>query len=248
MALKNWLGKYWKWLAVGLALVALSVAASFLPFARWIEAISGWVETLGPSGVFVFALIYAVATVLFMPGSVLTIAAGLIFGVALGTLAAWSGAVLGASLAFLVGRYLARSRIEEMTKSNQKLQAIDEAIGKLGWKIIGLLRLSPLIPFNASNYFYGITKVGFWPYVLASAGGMLPGTLLYVYLGAAGKAGLGGGATEQRSPLEYVFFGAGLLVTLGVTIWVSRIAKQALRKSGANGGLRDSGRKRPSRG
>ena len=231
--MKNWLNKYWKWLAVGVALIALSVAASFIPLAEWIETISDWVKTLGPFGVVVFVLIYAVATVLFMPGSVLTIAAGLIFGVALGTLAAWSGAVLGASLAFIVGRYLARSKIEEKTKDNEKFQAIDEAIGKRGWKIIGLLRLSPLIPFNASNYFYGITKVGFWPYVLASAGGMLPGTLLYVYLGAAGKAGLGGGGMEQHSPLKYVFFGVGLVVTIGVTIWVSTIAKKALKESGA---------------
>lgn len=231
--MKNWLNKYWKWLAVGVALIALSVAASFIPLAEWIETISDWVKTFGPFGVIVFVLIYAVATVLFMPGSVLTIAAGLIFGVALGTLAAWSGAVLGASLAFIVGRYLARSKIEEKTKDNEKFQAIDEAIGKRGWKIIGLLRLSPLIPFNASNYFYGITKVGFWPYVLASAGGMLPGTLLYVYLGAAGKAGLGGGGMEQHSPLKYVFFGVGLVVTIGVTIWVSTIAKKALKESGA---------------
>lgn len=231
--MKNWLNNYWKWLAVGVALIALSVAASFVPLAEWIETISDWVKTFGPFGVVVFVLIYAVATVLFMPGSVLTIAAGLIFGVALGTLAAWSGAVLGASLAFIVGRYLARSKIEEKTKDNEKFQAIDEAIGKRGWKIIGLLRLSPLIPFNASNYFYGITKVGFWPYVLASAGGMLPGTLLYVYLGAAGKAGLGGGGMEQHSPLKYVFFGVGLVVTIGVTIWVSTIAKKALKEFGA---------------
>ncbi len=231
--MKNWLNNYWKWLAMGVALIALSVAASFVPLAEWIETISDWVKTFGPFGVIVFVLIYAVATVLFMPGSVLTIAAGLIFGVALGTLAAWSGAVLGASLAFIVGRYLARSKIEEKTKDNEKFQAIDEAIGKRGWKIIGLLRLSPLIPFNASNYFYGITKVGFWPYVLASAGGMLPGTLLYVYLGAAGKAGLGGGGMEQHSPLKYVFFGVGLVVTIGVTIWVSTIAKKALKDSGA---------------
>ena len=228
----SWLGKYWKWLAAGLGLIALSVAASFLPLADWIEALSGRVEALGPFGIVVFALIYAGATVLFIPGSLLTIAAGLIFGVVLGTLAAWSGAVLGASLAFLAGRYLARSKIEEKTKGNKKFQAIDEAIGKQGWKIIGLLRLSPLIPFNFSNYFYGITKVGFWPYVLASAGGMLPGTLLYVYLGAVGKAGLSGGGTEQ-SPLQYVFFGVGLLVTIGVTVWVSWIAKKALKKSGA---------------
>ncbi len=230
--MKNWLGKYWKWLAILLGLVGLSIAASFLPLGQWIESLSGTFENLGPFGVVVFALAYAAATVLFIPGSVLTIAAGVIFGVGLGTLAAWSGAVLGASLAFLGGRYLARSKIEEKTKGNEKFQAIDEAIGKQGWKIVGLLRLSPLIPFNVSNYFYGITKVDFWPYVLASAGGMLPGTLLYVYLGAAGKAGLGGGG-KQHSPLEYTFFGVGLAATIGVTIWVSRIAKNALKKTGA---------------
>ena len=98
--MNNWLSKYWRWFAVGLVLIALSVASSFLPFAQWIIMITGWVETLGPFGIVFFALIYAVATVLFVPGSLLTIAAGLIFGVLLGTLAAWSGAVLGASLAF----------------------------------------------------------------------------------------------------------------------------------------------------
>lgn len=131
--MNHWLGKYWKWLAVGLALIALSVALSFLSPAHWINALSGWMETLGPFGVVVFSLLYAVTTVLLISGSVRTIAAGMIFGVALGTLAAWSGAVLGASLAFLVGRHLARSRIEEMTKNNEKFQAIDEAIWKQGW-------------------------------------------------------------------------------------------------------------------
>jgi len=231
--MKNWLGKYWKWIAVVVAIIALSAAAkAFLPLDEWMKALSSWVEKLGPFGVVVFALIYAAATVLFVPGSTLTIAAGLIFGVGLGMVAAWTGALLGSSLAFLIGRYLARSEIEEKTKGNEKFAAIDEAIGKQGWKIVGLLRLSPLIPFNASNYFYGITKVGFWPYVLATAGGMLPGTLLYVYLGAAGKAGLGGGS-NQHSSLEYVFFGVGLIATIGVTSWVSRIAKNALKESGA---------------
>ena len=229
----NWLSKYWKWIAIVIGFIALSAAAKhFLPLDEWMKALSAWVEKLGPFGVVVFALIYAVATVLFIPGSILTIAAGLIFGVGLGTLAAWSGAVLGSSLAFLIGRYFARAKIEAKTKGNAKFEAIDEAIGKQGWKMIGLLRLSPLIPFNVSNYFYGITKVGFWPYVAASAVGMLPGTLLYVYLGAAGKAGLGGGE-KQSSPLQYVFFGVGLVATIGVTIWVSRIAKNALKKTGA---------------
>lgn len=234
--MKNWLVKYWKVLVLVAALIALSVAAKhFLPLDEWMKSLTGWVEKLGPFGVVVYALIYALATVLFIPGSVLTLAAGLIFGVGLGTVAAWSGAVLGSSLSFLIGRYFARAKIEAKTKGNKQFEAIDEAVGKQGWKIIGLLRLSPLIPFNVSNYFYGVTKVGFWPYVLASAVGMLPGTLLYVYLGAVGKAGLDGGE-KQHSTVEYVFFGVGLLATIAVTIWVGRIAKDALAKSGATKG------------
>ena len=230
--MKTWLSKYWKWIAVALVLIALSVAASFLPLGEWVKALSEWVKKLGPFGIVAFIGIYAAATVLFLPGSVLTIAAGLVFGVGLGLVAAWSGAMLGASLAFLIGRYLARSKIEEKTKGSEKFKAIDEAIGKQGWKIIGLLRLSPLIPFNVSNYFYGVTKIGFWPYVLASGVGMLPGTLLYVYLGAAGKAGLGGG-DKAKTPLEWTFLGAGLVATIIVTIVVTRIAKKALKESGA---------------
>ena len=228
----QFLKKHWKWIAIVLALIALSIAAkTFLPLDAWMKALSAWVEKLGPWGVVVFALIYAAATVLFIPGSLLTIASGLIFGVGLGLAAAWSGAVLGASLAFLIARYVARKKIEAKAKENEKFAAIDEAIGQQGWKIIGLLRLSPLIPFSVSNYLYGVTRVGFWPYLLASAGGMLPGTLLYVYLGAAGKAGLGG-AEKARSPLEYTFFGVGLVATVVVTVLVTRIAKKALGKTG----------------
>lgn len=230
--MKNWLAKYWKWIGLGLILVALSFASALLPLKDWIKSVTDWVEHLGPLGFFVFIGIYAVATVIFVPGSLLTIAAGLVFGLGLGTLVAWLGAVIGSTFAFLIARYLARSKIEEKTKNNAKFKAIDGAIGKQGWKIIGLLRLSPLIPFNASNYFYGVTAIGFWPYVLASAAGMLPGTLLYVYLGAAGQAGLGGGA-QQHSPLEYTFFGLGFLATIVVTIIVTRIAKKALKETGA---------------
>ncbi|MEA3209030.1 MAG: hypothetical protein QOE70_2087 [Chthoniobacter sp.] len=230
--MKNWFGKYWKGIVIVLVLVGLSRAASVLPLAEWIKSVSDWVEKLGPLGILVFIVIYAVAAVLFVPGSLLTISAGLVFGLGLGTVVASAGSTIAASLAFLIGRYFARDLIEQKTKENEKFKAIDEAIGKQGWKIIGLLRLSPLIPFSASNYFYGITKVRFWPYVLASWIGMLPGTVLYVYLGAAGKAGLGGGA-KTRGPLEWTFLGVGLLATIIVTVVITRIAKNALQKIGA---------------
>jgi uncharacterized membrane protein YdjX (TVP38/TMEM64 family) len=228
----HWLKKYGKWIALGLGLVLLSVAISLLPVGPWVKSFTGWVRQLGVAGAFVFVGVYALATVLFLPGAIFTIAAGLVYGIAGGTAVALVGATIGASLAFLTGRYLLRKRIESFFRHNQKFAAIDEAIGKQGWKIVGLLRLSPLIPFNASNYFYGITSIGFWPYLLASAVGMLPGTLLYAYLGAIGQAGLSGGK-NGHSPLEWTFLGLGLLATIGVTIFVSRLAKEALKKKGA---------------
>ncbi len=225
--------RYWKWGLLLLALAALSSAASFLPLKDWIKTFTQWVQGLGPIGVVVFIAAYAVATVLFVPGLLFTIAAGLVYGVVGGAAVALTGAIIGASLAFLCGRYLVRQRVERSTKNNRKFKAIDEAIEKQGWKIIGLLRLSPLIPFNLSNYFYGITAIKFWPYFFASFVGMMPGTLLYAYLGAAGKAGLGGEQGSGGGSLKWIFFGVGLVATVAVTIIVSRAAKQALQKTGA---------------
>ena len=228
----NWLKHYWKWIALGLGLILLSTAVSFLPVAQWVKTFTDWIRHLGLAGAFIFIAVYALAAVLFLPGAIFTIAAGLVYGIAGGTIVALAGATLGASLAFLVARYLVRGRIEEFARKNRKFGAIDKAIGDEGWKIVGLLRLSPLIPFNASNYFYGVTSIGFWPYLLTSCAGMLPGTLLYAYLGAIGQAGLEGGK-KGYSPLQWTFLGAGLLATIAVTVFVSRVAKKALRKSGA---------------
>jgi uncharacterized membrane protein YdjX (TVP38/TMEM64 family) len=228
----KWLQKYWKWVAVLLIVILLSASSSLLPLRQAIKAVSDWVGMLGPLGLLAYIGIYALATVLCVPGSLLTVASGLVFGLGLGMLAAWLGAVLGSTFAFLIARHLARGKIEEKIKGNQKLKTIDESIGKQGWKIIALLRLSPLIPFNASNYFYGVTAVKFWPYLLATGSGMVPGTLLYVYLGAAGKAGLDGSET-QHGTLEYLFFGIGLVATIVVTVVVTRIARKALKVSGA---------------
>ncbi len=224
------LGKYWKWITLGLLLLALSTATAFLPVKEWVKAFSDWVQTLGALGVVLFIFTYALATVLFLPGWIFTVAAGLIYGVIGGTAVALAGAIIGAALAFLCGRYLVRKRVQAATKGNRKFAAIDQAIGEQGWKIVGLLRLSPLIPFNLSNYFYGVTAVAFWPYLLASAVGMLPGALLYAYLGGAGKAELNGGG---GSLLKYVLLGVGLLSTIAVTILISRAAKKALAKSAA---------------
>ena len=178
---------------------------------------------MGPAGMLIFIVAYAVATVLLLPGLILTLGAGFAFGLWKGFLAVSAGSTFGASLAFLVARFLARDKVKAIVKGSEKFQRIDDAIGKQGAKLIFLLRLSPVIPFNASNYFYGLTGVKFWPYVLASWLGMMPGTLLYVYLGTAGKVAVSAatGASAQHGWQYWTFLGVGLAATIVVTIWVT---------------------------
>src|ERR1041385_7294427 len=169
-------------------LIALVLAMKFLPVQHWTKNFNDWASQMGVAGIFIFIAVYAVATVLLAPGSILTIGAGFAFGLWKGFVAVSVGATLGASLAFLVARFIARNKIEAVARRNEKFQKIDNAIGKEGAKLIFLLRLSPVIPFNLSNYFYGLTSVKFWPYVFASWIGMIPGPFLYVYIGVAGPA------------------------------------------------------------
>ena len=226
-AVKKW---PWKWIGVGLAVIAAIVAVKFLPVTDWLKHFNDWVKGFGPWGVIFYIGVYAIATVLFLPGWIFTVGAGVAFGLLWGAVAAICGATIGAILAFLIARYAARGAVAKRFAKNKKFKQIDDAIGKQGWKMVGLLRLSPVIPFNLSNYLYGLTAIEFLPYALATFIGMMPGTLLYVYLGTIGKIGLDaskGGA--QRSPLEYVFLGIGLLATIIVTVIVTRVAKSALK-------------------
>lgn len=224
-------GARWRWLGLGFAVIALIVAAKFLPLADWLKGFSGWVRQFGPWGGVCYIAVYALATVLFVPGWILTVGAGVAFGLFWGSVVSISGASLGAIFSFLIARYAARDAVSKRFAENKKFEQIDHAIGKNGWKMVGLLRLSPLIPFNLSNYLYGLTAIGLVPYALASFAGMLPGTVLYVYLGTAGQIGLEASESgRERSTLEYVFLALGLIATALVTAIVSRVAKAALKK------------------
>lgn len=212
--------------------IALFLAMRFLPVQQWLQSFNEWVSQMGIAGIFIFIGVYAVATVLLAPGAILTIGAGFAFGLWKGFLAVSAGATLGASLAFLVARFIARDKIEAIAKRNEKFRKIDKAIGEQGAKLIFLLRLSPVIPFNLSNYLYGLTAVKFWPYVLASSIGMMPGTFLYVYIGAASKAAVAaaaGGEAVKHGWQYWTFLGIGLAATVIVTIWVTKIARDALK-------------------
>jgi uncharacterized membrane protein YdjX (TVP38/TMEM64 family) len=215
---------------IGLAVLAALILGG-RKAGQYIPQFAAWVEGLGLWGPIVFILGYAVATVAFIPGSLLTLAAGAIFGLVRGTVYTFLGATLGASAAFLVARYVARSAIERKIAGNPKFAAIDRAVGQEGFKIVALLRLSPVFPFNLLNYSLGLTKVRFLDYFLASIA-MLPGTLLYVYYGtAAGSlAAVAGGAKTAKGTAYWVTLGIGLAATVIVTTFITRLAGKALRQ------------------
>jgi uncharacterized membrane protein YdjX (TVP38/TMEM64 family) len=213
--------------AVIVALVFLGRAAGgYVPqFARWVDSLGFW-------GPVVFVLGYAAAAVAFVPGSILTLAAGAIFGIGKGVVLVFIAAVLGSSAAFLVARYVARSAIERRLASNPKFAAIDRAVGAQGRKIVFLLRLSPVFPFNLLNYGLGLTNVRFADYVTASVG-MIPGTILFVYYGklAGDVAALAGGAAVEKGPGYYAVLILGLVATVVVTTIVTRTARRALKEA-----------------
>lgn len=191
-----------------------------------------WVRGLGALGPLAFVVGYVVATVAFIPGSLLTLAAGAIFGIGLGTVTVFVGAVLGASSAFLLSRTVLRRAIERKVQDDQRFAAIDDAVARDGRRIVFLLRLSPAFPFNLMNYALGLTRVRFVDYLIASVG-MLPGTLLYVYTGkvAGDVAVAAGGAAPPKGVGYYAVLTLGLAATLAVTVLVTRTARRALAEA-----------------
>lgn len=196
---------------------------------EYLREILAWIGGLGALASALFIFVYVAACVLFIPGALLTLGAGMLFGVVRGTIYVSIASVAGATAAFLIGRYLARDWVARRIQSNPKFAAVSAAVGRGGWKIVALTRLSPIFPFNLLNYAFGITEVRLRDYVLASWIAMLPGTVMYVYIGslAGSLAGLGAGA-RVRTPAEWALYAAGLAATVAVSVYVTRIARAAL--------------------
>lgn len=220
----------WTWIALGLGMITVVSAWWFLPVTEWTQRFQQWITGLGPTGPLLFALAYIAGAILFVPETPLSIAGGLAFGVWAIPLVVCS-ATLGASLAFLIARYVARHYVERVIQDRPKFEAVHAALNEEGWKVVLLLRLSPVVPFNVQNYFFGVTKITFWHYVVATAVGIVPGTALYVYIGVVGKAASSG---ESMGTLRWIFLGLGLIATIVVTVLVSRKAKAKLNKAGHN--------------
>jgi len=221
-------------LAIRAAAVVALVAALLLfgqRVAGYLPEFSAWVNGLGLWGPVVFVLGYAVATVAFIPGSLLTLAGGAIFGLGEGTAFVFAGASLGATGAFLASRYLVRGAVERRVAAEPRFAAIDRAVGREGFKIVVLLRLTPVVPFVLLNYALGLTRVKLSHYVGAFVG-MFPATLLYVYYGKVlgDVAEVAAGVEVEQGWGTWVATGIGLAATVAVIVVVTRIARRALRE------------------
>jgi uncharacterized membrane protein YdjX (TVP38/TMEM64 family) len=195
----------------------------------WLRNALQWIDNLGGMGALAFILLYIIATVAFLPGSILTLGAGVVFGVVMGSVYVFIGATIGATAAFLVGRYLARGWVAKKIAGNAKFKAIDASVGREGLKIVLLTRLSPVFPFNLLNYAYGVTGVSLKDYVLGSLG-MIPGTIMYVYIGslAGNIATIATDAQPGNQAIQWAMRIIGLIATVSVTLYITKIARQAL--------------------
>ncbi len=212
-----------------LVIAALVTAAKVFDLKQGFRDVLVWISGLGPLGPLIFIALYIVVCILMLPGSIPTLGAGVLFGVVKGSVAVSIGSTLGATCAFLIGRYLARNWVSGKIAGNEKFKAIDEAVASQGWKIVLLTRLSPIFPFNLLNYAFGLTKVSLKHYFFASWVGMIPGTIMYVYIGSlAGDLVKLGTGQRTRTTGEWILDGVGLLATLAVTIFITRIASKAL--------------------
>jgi uncharacterized membrane protein YdjX (TVP38/TMEM64 family) len=221
----------------------------FLPTSRWALLLVDWMRGAGAVGAGVYALVYILATLLLLPGSILTAGAGLAYGPLWGTLLVSPVSVLSATLAFVLGRSLARDWVSRRMEDHPRFAAIDEAIGASGFKIVLLLRLSPIVPFNLLNYALGLTRVGLRDYVIASLLGMLPGTFLYVYLGSlvTHASELASGRRPAAGPWSRLLYWGGLGATLAVTVLITRIARKSLDRTLEHRKRREPGRPREAR-
>jgi uncharacterized membrane protein YdjX (TVP38/TMEM64 family) len=164
----------------------------------------------------------------------LGLGAGAVFGVIWGTVYVSAASTIGATAAFLIARYLARSWVERKIADNPKLTAIDKAVGQQGWKIVLLTRLSPAFPFNLLNYFFGITKVNLRDYFFASWIGMLPGTIMYIYIGSLAGELAATDSSREKTTAEWALYAVGLAATIVLVVYLTKIAKAALEKEVPN--------------
>src|SRR5258706_4584080 len=219
--------------AVLIVLLLAGVYGGFqvLPLRAWFAQFESYVQSLGAIGPVVVVLCYILGTVLLIPGSAITIGSGTLFGLQTGFIVVVLGANLGALCSFLLARGFLREKVAGWAAGNAKFRSLDQAIGKQGFKMVLLTRLSPVFPFVLLNYFLGLTAVRTGAYALANLLGMLPATLLFVYIGAAARDAIAGRLDGTADLYQQMLKYLGLLATLAVVVIVTRMARKALREA-----------------
>jgi uncharacterized membrane protein YdjX (TVP38/TMEM64 family) len=224
-----------KILLLSCLIVTLIIAAKQLNIQGLLHTLIIWVESLGIFGPIAYIVIYNLATLLFIPGSLLTLKGGCLFGVFWGSVYVLIAAIIGATLAFLIGRHFSQNWVYRQMEKYPKFKAIDLAVAKEGWKIVLLTRLSPLFPFNLLNYAFGVTQVSLKDYILGSFG-IIPGTVMYVYIGSlAGNIAMINISHQPSTPetqiWQWIMRIIGLIATVAVTVYMTKIAQKALAQS-----------------
>lgn len=214
-------------------LIGLLLIAMTLPVGAGVSWLESVVRDLGVIGPLVFGAAYVIGALLFIPGLALTVAAGALFGLFWGLVTVSIASTTTGALAFLIARHLARDAVNEQARKYRKFEAVDRAIGQGGGRIVLMLRLVPVFPFSIGNYLLGLTRVRFWPYVLASWIGMLPGTFVYVYFGHVGRMGIQAAAEGGEGgggPLQWTLLAIGGLAAIAVTVYITKLARRALQQ------------------
>ena len=237
--------RLWKWMALGMfgsllftAIPVLAQDGGSGPFAfvgqiqQGLVGVVEWIDGLGPIAPIVFVLAYIAVTVAFLPASIVTLGAGFVFGVVKGSILVFIGAMLGATAAFLVGRFVARDWIAKKVEDKKFFKALDNAIAEAGLKLIFLIRLSPAFPFNLLNYALGLTKVSLRDYVMGTTG-IIPGTIMYVYLGSliGDVAMLGTGDAPSNPAIDWTIKILIFVTIVAISLYIAKIAKKALDAS-----------------
>lgn len=232
---KRLLNSNLKLLFLSCLIVTLIIVARQLNFQGLLQTSVIWVHSLGVLGPIAYIVIYNLATLLFIPGSLLTLQGGCLFGVFWGSIYVLIAAIIGATLAFMIGRYLSRDWVFRQMEKHPKFKAIDLAVSKEGWKIVLLTRLSPIFPFNLLNYAFGVTQVSLKDYIFGSFG-IIPGTVMYVYIGSlAGNLAMINTSpqliTKETQVWQWIIQVVGLIATVAMTVYITKVAQKALSQS-----------------
>jgi uncharacterized membrane protein YdjX (TVP38/TMEM64 family) len=210
------------------AVVGLVLASRFLDLGGWLRNSLEWIRGLGPWAPTAFILIYGISCVLVIPATILTLGGGFLFGFGWGLVYVLIGAVLGAVASFLVGRYAARDWIARKIEKNAKFKAIDHAIGREGWRIVLLARLAPIFPYAVLNYGFALTRVTFAHYTMATAIGIVPAMVAFVYFGSLATDLTNLNQGVKSAPWLKWTIG---IVTVVVAVLLTRMARRALNRA-----------------